>query len=147
GGRMSWRIAIQHRTGYRYAGPVRASYNEVRLTPPSLDGERTLQEALAITPAVRPLRYVDYWGTTVHAFDIDVAHTELVVVATATVETPGPRTVPVGAGWPDLADPAVRDRFAELLTASRYVPVEPELVEVGRSLRAESTPVQAGLRA
>src|SRR6185369_17225118 len=98
---------------------VRASHNEVRLTPPSLDGQRTLHEALAITPAVRPLRYVDYWGTTVHAFDIDVPHTELVVVATATVETPGPRTVPVGAGWTDLAEPAVRDRFAELLTSSR----------------------------
>jgi transglutaminase-like putative cysteine protease len=144
---MSWRIAIRHRTGYRYAGPVRASYNEVRLTPPSLEGQRTLHAALAITPAVQPLRYVDYWGTTVHAFDIDVPHTELVVVATATVETPGPRTVPVGAGWTDLADPAVRDSFAELLAASRYVPVEPELVEVGRSLRAESTPIQAGLRA
>jgi transglutaminase-like putative cysteine protease len=45
---MSWRIAIRHRTGYRYAGPVRASYNEARLTPPTLDGQRTLQAALAI---------------------------------------------------------------------------------------------------
>jgi hypothetical protein len=25
---MSWRIAIRHRTGYKYAEPVRASYNE-----------------------------------------------------------------------------------------------------------------------
>src|SRR4029453_12407751 len=35
----------------------------------------------------------------------------------------------------------------ELLGASPYVPVEPEIVEVGRTLRADSTPVQAGLRA
>ncbi len=39
---MSWRIAVWHRTGYRYAGPVQASYNEARLTPPSVDGQRTL---------------------------------------------------------------------------------------------------------
>ena len=144
---MSWRIAVRHRTGYRYAGPVRASYNEARLTPPSLDRQRTLHAAIAITPAVQPLRYVDYWGTTVDAFDIHVPHTELVVLATSTVETAGPTPVPAGAGWPDLSDPAVQGRFAELLVASPYVPVEPELAEVGRSLRAESTPVQAGLRA
>src|SRR6266511_1869397 len=133
---MSWRMGVRHRTGYRYAGPVRASHNEVRLTPPSVDGQRTLQAALSITPAVRPLRYVDYWGTTVDAFEIHVPHTELVVLATSTVETARPRPTPGGAGWSDLADPAVRDRFAELLAASRYVPAEPELAEVGRSLRA-----------
>jgi transglutaminase-like putative cysteine protease len=144
---MTWRIAVRHRTGYRYAGPVRASYNEARLTPPSLDGQRTLHAALAITPGVRPLRYVDYWGTTVDAFDIHVPHTELVVLATSTVETARPRSMPDGAGWPDLAEPAVQSRFAELLVASPYVPAEPELAEIGRSLRAGSTPVQAGLRA
>jgi transglutaminase-like putative cysteine protease len=144
---MSWRMAVRHRTGYRYAGPVRASYNEARLTPPTLDGQRTLQATLTITPAVRPLRYVDYWGTTVDAFDIHVPHTELVVLASAVVETARPRPVPTGASWPNLADPAVKDRFAELLGASTYVPPEPELAEVGQSLRDAPTPVQAGLRA
>ena len=91
---MSWRIAIRHRTGYRYVAPVRASHNEARLTPPSLDGQRTLRAAIAITPAVRSLRYVDYWGTTVDAFDVDVPHTELVVLATSTVETATARPLP-----------------------------------------------------
>jgi len=89
---MTWRIAVKHRTSYRYAEPVRASHNEVRLTPPTVDGQRTLQAALAITPAVRPLRYVDYWGTTVDSFDVDVPHTELVVLATSTVDTMAART-------------------------------------------------------
>jgi len=87
---MSWRIAIRHRTVYNYAEPVRASYNEARLTPPSVDGQHTLQAALVVTPAVRSLRYVDYWGTAVDAFDIHVPHTELVVLATSTVETAPP---------------------------------------------------------
>jgi transglutaminase-like putative cysteine protease len=144
---MSWRIAIRHRTGYQYAEPVRASYNEARMTPPSVDGQRTLQAALEVTPAVRPLRYTDYWGTTVDAFDIHVPHVSLVVVATSMVETASPRPRPADTDWPDLAAPAVQDRFAELLAASPYVQAEPELTELGRSLRAGSTPVQAGLRA
>ncbi|HEX6234054.1 MAG TPA: transglutaminase family protein [Jiangellaceae bacterium] len=144
---MSWRIAVRHRTGYRYAGPVRASYNEARLTPPTLDGQRTLQAALAIRPPVRPLRYVDYWGTTVDAFDLQVPHDELVVEATSLVETAGPRPVPTAAGWSELADPAVQDRFAEFLAASTYVSAEPELTGIGQSLRAGSTPVQTGLLA
>lgn len=144
---MSWRIAIRHRTGYRYSGPVRASYNEARLTPPSIDGQRTLQASLSVTPAVRPLRYIDYWGTTVDAFDIHVPHTELMVLATSLVETAGSRPVPTGAAWSDLTDPAVLDRFAELLAATSYVQAEPELTEIGHSLRAGSTPVEAGLRA
>lgn len=39
------------------------------------------------------------------------------------------------------------NRFAELLATSRYVPVEPEVVAIGRSLRAGATPLRAGLRA
>jgi transglutaminase-like putative cysteine protease len=144
---VSWRIAVRHRTGYRYAGPVWASYNEARLTPPSVDGQRTLQASLAITPPVRPLRYVDYWGTTVDSFDIHVPHTELVVLASATVETARARPVPAGLDWAGLADPAVRDSFAELLGTSAFVAPEPELAEVARSLRGDATPVEAGLRA
>ena len=144
---MSWQIAIRHRTVYHYAEPVRASYNEARLTPPSVDGQHTRQAALVVTPAVRPFHYVDYWGTAVHAFDIHVPHTELVVVATSKVQTAPPLAVPAGVSWSELAAPAVQDRFAELLTASSFVTAEPELTELERSLRAEPTPVQAGLRA
>ena len=145
---MSWRIAIRHRTGYRYAAPVRASHNEARLTPPTVEEyQRTLQASLVITPEVLPLRYIDYWGTTVDAFDIHVPHTELVVLATSIVETCGPRPVPAGVGWSELADPAVVNRFAELLATSRYVPAEREVAAIGRSLRAGSTPLQAGRRA
>jgi transglutaminase-like putative cysteine protease len=144
---MTWRIAIRHRTGYRYGGPVRASYNEARLTPPTVDGQRTLHAALEITPAARPLRYVDYWGTTVDAFDIHIPHTELVVLATSTVETARPRPAPVDVDWTDLASRTIRERFGELLAPSRYVQAEPELAELGQTLRTGSTPTQAGLRA
>src|SRR5258708_11146486 len=122
---MSWRIAIRHRTGARSADPVRPSYNDARLPPPSVDGQHTLQATLAVTPAVRPLRYVDYWGTAVDAFDIHVPHTELVVLATAMVETALPRRVPAGISWSQLAGPRVHERFRELLSAPSFVTAQP----------------------
>jgi transglutaminase-like putative cysteine protease len=143
---MSWRISVRHRTGYRYAGPVQSSYNEARLTPPTVDGQHVLQTSLRITPSVRPMRYVDYWGTTVDAFDVHVPHAELVVVATSTVETAGPRATPAAIDWTGL-NPAVLDRFADFLGDSTYVTSEPDLVELGQALRADLSPVRAGLRA
>jgi transglutaminase-like putative cysteine protease len=144
---VSWRIAVRHRTGYRYGGRVRASFNEARLTPPSVDGQRVLHAALAITPDARPLRYVDYWGATVDAFDVHVPHTELVVLATSVVETAGPRAASADVGWSDVDDPAVRDRLGEYLAPSRYVQLEPELADIGAGLRAGGTPRVAAARA
>lgn len=144
---MTWRVGVRHRTGYRYAGPVRASFNEARMTPPSVDGQHTVESSLTVTPAARPLRYVDYWGTTVDAFDVHEPHEELEVVATATVETADPRPVPAGVGWAELADPAVRDRFGELLAPSRYVPAEREVARIADGLRDGAAPIEVGLRA
>lgn len=144
---MTWRISVQHRTGYKYAGPVRSSFNEARLTPPTVDGQQVLQAALTITPTVRPMRYVDYWGTTVDAFDVHVPHAELVVLATSTVDTAGPRAAPPDTSWAEVTDPRLQDRLADFLADSRYVRAEPELTELGRTLRDEPTPLAAGRRA
>ena len=144
---MSWRIAVRHRTGYQYGSPARASYNEVRMTPADQQtpagGQHLLTSRLEIRPDTRPLRYVDYWGTQVHAFDLHVPHTELAVTATSVVETAGPVSPPE-IGWDTLADPAVRDRYAELLAPSRYAVAEDELDAVARSLRAAGSPAETG---
>ena len=140
---MSWRIAVRHRTGYQYGAPARSSYNEVRMTPATASGQHLLTSRLDIRPDARPLRYVDYWGTQVHAFDVHVPHTELVVTATSVVETGGPVAAPE-VGWDALASPAVRDRFAELLAPSRYVQAEDEVDAVARALRAAGSPAETG---
>src|SRR3954470_4660410 len=120
---MSWGIAVRHRTGYQYGSPARASYNEVRMTPATARGQHLLTTRLEIRPDSRPLRYGDYWGSQVHAFDVHVPHTELVVTATSVVATASHATATdVGGGA--LASPGVRDRFAELLAPSRYVLAE-----------------------
>lgn len=144
---MSWRLAVRHRTGYQYGSPARASYNEVRMTPATAAGQHTLTTRLELTPDARPLRYVDYWGTVVHAFDVHVPHTELVVTASSVVETSGSRPAPPEVGWDALTDPRVTDRFAELLSPSRYVVAEDEVNEVATRLRSAHPPADAGRRA
>lgn len=140
---MSWRIAVRHRTGYQYGSPARASYNEVRMTPATASGQHLLTSRLDIRPDARPLRYTDYWGTQVHAFDVHVPHTELVVTATSVVETAAPVTPP-DVGWDTLSDPGVRDRFSELLAPSPYVVAEAEVDAVARDLRAVGSPSDTG---
>jgi len=144
---MSWRIAVRHRTGYHYSTPVRASYNEARMAPASSRGQHTLESRLDVMPGTRPLRYVDYWGTLVDAFDVHVAHTELVVTASSVVETAGVLDPPPAVGWAAVTAGEVADRYAELLAPSRYVCFEPEVTAAGAALAAEHPPAEAGLHA
>lgn len=144
---MSWRLSVRHRTGYQYGSPAHASYNEVRMTPATSGEQHTLASRLETRPDTRPLRYVDYWGTVVHAFDVHVPHTELVVTASSVVETAGSAPAPDGAGWEVLDEPRTRDRYAELLAPSRYVVAEPEVGAVAAELRGAHPPAEAGRRA
>ena len=67
---MSWRMRVVHKTGYEYAGPVTASYNEARLTPRSDNRQTVILSRVETTPATRSYRYTDYWGSGVTAFDL-----------------------------------------------------------------------------
>jgi transglutaminase-like putative cysteine protease len=144
---MSWRIAVRHRTGYKYSAAVGASYNEARMTPTSNRGQHTLESRLEVTPGSRPLRYVDYWGTIVDAFDVHLPHTELVVTASAVVETAGVADPPPALGWDAVTAAEVADRHAQLLEPTRYVCLEPQLADVATALAAESPPAEAGRQA
>lgn len=144
---MTWRIAVRHTTGYRYAEPVRASYNEARMTPLTAGGQQTLEARLDITPAVRPLRYVDYWGAHVHAFDVHVPHTELVVTASSVVETAGVGNDRADAQWDEVRSPRLRDRYSELLAPSRYVVAEDEVTARALEISAALPPDAAGRQA
>jgi len=144
---MSWRISARHRTGYHYSTAVRASYNEARMTPASSRGQHTLESRLDISPGSRPLRYVDYWGTVVDAFDVHVPHTELVVTASAVVETVGALDPMHGVRWETVRTAYVADRYAELLGPSRYVAIETEVADAGQGLATDLPPVEAGIAA
>ena len=145
---MSWRIRLTHDSGYTYAGPSTASYNEVRITPMTTDRQLTLESEVttAPSPASRMLRYWDYWGTVVHAFDIHTPHDSLTVRARSIVET-NPATMPTRSNWRDLDDADVQDKFTELLAPTPYVPAADEVLAVAERVRGESTPDEAVIAA
>ena len=112
------RLHISHRTGYRYAGLVDASFNEVRMTPLHRDGQALLSHALHVTPSAAVQSYVDYWGAHVESFDVHEPHDRLEVVSVSTVDTPAHRRIDKRANWDTVTSDAVADRWAEYLTAT-----------------------------
>ncbi len=140
---MTWRIGIRHVTGYEYERPVTSSYNEARITPISNDRQLVLESEVDVTPAASIYRYWDWWGTLVHSFDLQEPHDALVITGTSVVETSGPPDPPAApATWDDLATYAVRDQYAELLCASRYVPLSGGVADVANELDRSLDPLE-----
>lgn len=144
---MTLRLGIRHTTAYRYEAPVAPSYNEARLEPRSDRRQTVLSWALDIAPAARVVHHVDYWGTMVHHFDLQVPHTELTVVAKAVVETGVTRFGPGDATWDDLASEEVCDRFHELLQPTPVVTLDAPVREVAEDLRAAAATPAEGAEA
>jgi transglutaminase-like putative cysteine protease len=143
---LSWRFRIEHRSLYRYAGEVASSYNEARITPLTAPGQLVLESTVTVRPRASCLRYVDYWGTVVHAFDLHVPHSELEVVASSLVEK-GPATDrECDSSWTVLDGRACND-LAELLAPTEMVPAVPELLAAAASLRRRPSPKEAALGA
>jgi len=142
---VTWRVRVVHTTGYRYAAPVTQSYNEARLTPRSDRRQNLIVSRLETEPPTRSYRYTDYWGTEVTAFDLHAPHLELKIVSSSVVET-GELVRPVdGAGWADLRSVDVKDRYAEFLEWTGYVPKNRELAGIARELRKGRRPAEAVL--
>src|ERR1700679_4359488 len=80
-------LHIRHVTGFSYDGAADSSYNEVRMTPLTLDRQRVLSSSLVVTPYALQSTYRDYFGTIVTTFDLHDRHRQLEVVAEATDET------------------------------------------------------------
>jgi transglutaminase-like putative cysteine protease len=144
-GRAGRRLLIRHRTGFRYGDDVEASFNEVRMTPLTADGQLLISHSLEIHPSASVHTYDDYWGAHVEAFDVHVPHQVLEIVATSTVHTPPmPDWVP-GTTWQTVHSAAVQDRYAELLALTDYVddPSHGERAGIVETLRAAASPRDA----
>ena len=122
-------LRVLHRTAFTYAGKAHDSFNEVRLRPINDATQRCGEFKLHLTPGATPREYDDFYGNTVHYFELADNHTKLVIEAVSTVET-----VPLAARPPvprvpaaDLERAAEREMFAEFYNSSHYVPLDVEL--------------------
>jgi transglutaminase-like putative cysteine protease len=139
----NWVIRVEHHSSYQYESEVISSYNEARMTPLTTDRQLTVDSRLEVEPRVRPLRYLDYWGSVVDAFDVQAPHTSLSVAARSVVETYPAPAAPDGLGWDELRSDPVADRFSEYLGPTTYVPRDRELATIADSLAGGQPPAAA----
>jgi transglutaminase-like putative cysteine protease len=133
---VTWRLEITHTTRYRYSAPVLQSYNEARLEPRSDRHQAVLSSRVEVEPTTRVVRHIDYWGTVVHHFDVQVPHQELQVVGRAVVESGTEPAEPGEATWQELDDPELTDQFEELLAPTSVVQASAEILAVAAELRS-----------
>ena len=66
--------SIKHLTSFRYTPPVGETLMEVRLQPRSDTQQRCIAFSLDVTPRTSVMIYRDFYGNTVHHFDIPGRH-------------------------------------------------------------------------
>jgi transglutaminase-like putative cysteine protease len=122
-------ISLVHRTTFVYAGSAHDSFNEVRLRPLDDANQTCRSFELKVDPSAQIRDYVDFYGNTVHYFDITEGHGKLVIEAVSEVETtpnaarPSVPSVPFSR----FAENHEHELQAEFLTGSHYVPLDVEL--------------------
>jgi transglutaminase-like putative cysteine protease len=102
-------IEIEHRLRFDYDAYVRESFMELRVEPPSGEGQRVLDFQISVGPQTRVGRYVDWNGNRVHFFGVGDYHDRIEVLTHALIETgasqgwdPGESRPPEPAAGPQL---------------------------------------------
>mgnify|MGYP000004325446 CR=1 FL=1 len=132
-------LRILHRTTFTYAGKAHDSFNETRLRPIDDPTQRCLEFKLRTTPGTTQRDYDDFYGNTVHYFEVIEKHSKLTIEAVSTVETtpldarPSVPRVPID----ELERSSEREMLAEFYTSSHYVPLEVELWREAQDALAE----------
>jgi transglutaminase-like putative cysteine protease len=133
---VTWRLDVVHRTVFHYETPVRASYNEARMTPVTDLHQSTVSSRVSLSPPVPVRRYWDYWGSQVTVFDIHEPHDQLVVTSASVVETEPALEPAVQVGWDDLTGSEITDQFDELLRPTIYTGDNAELAAAAAAIRS-----------
>ncbi len=117
-------ISLLHRTTFAYAGKAHDSFNEVRLRPLDDATQVCRSFELKTDPGTQLRDYVDFYGNTVHYFDIMAGHEKLVIEAQSEVETTPNAARPPVPVVPHAQPDAERELRAEFLVDSHYVPLD-----------------------
>ena len=80
-------IEIRHTTTYTYDTPARYSVQNLRLTPPSFDGQQVLSWAISAPGFDRNVSYRDGFGNKVHLTSLRAMHDGMTIEASGIVET------------------------------------------------------------
>jgi transglutaminase-like putative cysteine protease len=142
---MGWRLQVVHTTQVSYSAPVRASFNEARMTPLTIPAQVTLESRVTAGSGVPVWTYCDYWGTFVSVFDITDPHESLVVRAQATVETGQGLTDAALARlpWAELRAQTASGRLLEFLMPTPLTTVTPDVAATVVDAVRDADPAEA----
>jgi transglutaminase-like putative cysteine protease len=140
---MSWRVGVVHTTKVTYRGTARASYNECRMTPPTMSRQTALATSVRTGSNVPIWSYRDYFGTTVSSFDIQEPHEELLVKASATVQTSAAPPAPVPLPWTELRERAAESYVLEYLSETKRTTMDDGVVAAVADRVAGADPAEA----
>jgi transglutaminase-like putative cysteine protease len=142
-------ISLRYVTHFVYATPVWESHNSLRACPKDGDGQSLLDYELLIEPDVPIFAYTDNWGTRVDIFDVPQQHSELIVTASARVDTTAPELPMSGpfAGTADMTyiesgwlylQPTRHTRWGPAIGAAAKdaMGASTDVVEIARSIQA-----------
>jgi transglutaminase-like putative cysteine protease len=118
------RYRLLHVTHFSYDGPVTDSYNEVRLRPLQDEYQSCLSFKLSTNPASSIATHTDYFGNTVHRFNVLSEHRHLRIEADSVVLVQQPRSLSSEAVPLDVIESGL-DTLEELydfLSPTEYVP-------------------------
>lgn len=146
------RLQIEHHTGFSYDTPVRASYNQARMTPVNGPSQTVWSSRLTIEPTAWSHASTDYFGTAVTTFELHEPHQRLSVRSTAVVDThvvgedwAERRHVPdTDADWDTVRSTRVVDELAEFLEVGDRTRPHPDLLDAARGTTG-APPRLAGL--
>ena len=140
------RYSLVHVTQFDYDAPVTDSYNEVRLRPLQDDTQSCLSFRLTTTPAVVTSTHLDYYGNTVHHFNVLREHRRLRIEASSVVLVQAPEPLPqqsVALGVvPGMRDQL--DEYYDYLHPTDYVPHDEGVRELGAKAEQECDGTSAG---
>jgi transglutaminase-like putative cysteine protease len=143
---MTSRLKIKHTSTYNYDKAIGSSYNEARFTPAATSWQIPLESSLTVEAASWQFPFIDYWGTSVRAFEVNRPHAQLVLESISLVEVDAARQPsPQPISWTDLGDPKLRDAFVEYLSPTPSTTPGHEWSALAREAAAGLGPHEAGL--
>jgi len=118
---------------------TRQRFNELRSRPSDDAQQRGHDFRLRVTPWASPRDYEDFYGNSIHYFEIIESHGKLVIETVSLVTTAPLASRPAIPRVPfaELERSAEREMLAEFYNSSHYVPLEVELWREAQDALAE----------
>lgn len=124
------KLQVLHRTHFKYARPVKDSFNEARLLPLNDPRQKRHSHMLKVLPSTRLTHYRDLYNNYVQMFDILRPHKDLIVTATSIVTTRNEKALAPDARPAKIQCFGTEKEFNhcyDFLQGSSYVDLTPEI--------------------